>query len=194
MQKVLFDPGYSNCLLGVSENVEFIYAAFSSAIMPMKQKKFQFSILLPRLKKLTTQNVSFYLGCLLWASYIKDIKDGIIENNPCFGMEYNEKEATEETDFLIDFIENKLVNDVKRYLNKPYEIDYKLINILNTYNYFIKLNKGFIEAKETKDIVLPKNIKKLDEEKRATIKNKIDEAINSKDLMKLFDVYDLILD
>ena len=194
MEKVLFDPGYSNCTVGVSENVDFIYAAFSSSTIPAKQKKFQLSIMLPKLKKMLSQNVSFYLGCLLWATYIKGIKNGIIENNPCLNSTYDKEESTGETNSLIELIEKTLPNDVKRYLGKNFEINKQLTNVLKTYNEFIILNEGFIQTKETKDIVLPENIKVLTKEQRIKIKEKIDEAISSKDLTKLFDVYNLILD
>ena len=65
MEKILFDPGYSSCFLGISDSVEFIYGAFCDSVVPFKQKKFQFSALFLKIKNMAAQNVAFYLGCLL---------------------------------------------------------------------------------------------------------------------------------
>lgn len=193
MEKVLFDPGYSSCLMGISDSVEFVYEAFVSSNMPLKPKRFQFSVLFPKLKAMLTRNVSFYLGCLLWASYIKTIKGAEIENNPCLNTTYDKESSLEEINFLIDFTSSKLNKDAKYYLNSKFEPDSRLLEILNAYSNFIELNKGFVSIKNTDEIKLPNNMKELDEEGAKTVKANIDEAISSKDLTKLFEVYDLIL-
>lgn len=193
MQTVLFDPGYSDCILGVSDNVEFMYSAFVQSSMPLKQKKFQFSILFPKLKKMLSQNVSFYLGCLLWAVYLKSLKNAVFENNPCLDTEFDEKTAYNETNFLIDFINDKFNKDAKYYINATYKKDERYITVLKTYNEFLKLNEGFKNVKTTADINLPSNLKAPSTGELKTIKQKIDEAISLKDLTKLFDVYELIL-
>ena len=56
------------------------------------------------------------------------------------------------------------------------------------------LNKGFQDVKTTSDIILPSNLKTVSSNELDLIKNKIDESINSKDLTKLFEVYNLILE
>ena len=193
MQTVLFDPGYSDCILGVSDNVEFMYSAFVQSSMPLKQKKFQFSILFPKLKKMLSQNVSFYLGCLLWAVYLKSLKNAVFENNPCLNTEFDEQTAYDETNFLIDFIYDKFNKDAKYYINATYKKDERYITVLKTYNEFLKLNEGFKNVKTTADINLPSNLKVPSTGELKTIKQKIDEAISLKDLTKLFDVYELIL-
>lgn len=193
MQTVLFDPGYSDCILGVSDNVEFMYSAFVQSSMPLKQKKFQFSILFPKLKKMLSQNASFYLGCLLWAVYLKSLKNAVFENNPCLDTEFDEKTAYDETNFLIDFINDKFNKDAKYYINATYKKDERYITVLKTYNEFLKLNEGFKNVKTTADINLPSNLKVPSTGELKTIKQKIDEAISLKDLTKLFDVYELIL-
>lgn len=193
MQTVLFDPGYSDCILGVSDNVEFMYSAFVQSSMPLKQKKFQFSILFPKLKKMLSQSVSFYLGCLLWAVYLKNLKNAVFENNPCLDTEFDEKTAYDETNFLIDFINDKFNKDAKYYINATYKKDERYITVLKTYNEFLKLNEGFKNVKTTADINLPSNLKVPSTGELKTIKQKIDEAISLKDLTKLFDVYELIL-
>lgn len=194
MQTVLFDPGYSDCILGVSDNVEFMYSAFVQSGMPLKQKKFQFSILFPKLKKMTEQNVSFYLGCLLWAVYLKSVKDGVFEYNPCLGNEFDEETAYNDTNFLIDFIQEKFNKDAKYYINATYQTDARFVKVLKTYNEFLKLNEGFKNVKTTEDIKLPSCLKAPSLDNIKAIKEKIEEAISLKDLAKLFDVYDLILE
>lgn len=194
MQTVLFDPGYSDCILGVSDNVEFMYSAFVQSSMPLKQKKFQFSVLFPKLKKMTEQNVSFYLGCLLWATYLKSVKDGVFEYNPCLDNEFDEETAYNDTNFLIDFIQEKFNKDAKYYINATYQTDERFIKVLKTYNEFLKLNEGFKKVKTTEDIKLPTCLKPFSEDDIKLIKEKIDEAISLKNLAKLFDVYDLILE
>ncbi len=192
MEKVLFDPGYSSCFLGISDSVEFIYDAFCDSVAPFKQKKFQFSALFSKIKNMAFFNVSFYLGCLLWACYIKSFKDAVIENNPCLNQEYNEEASLEEVNYLIEFLTTKLNRDTKYYINKTFEADPRHIKILETYKDFIITNKGLCAVEKTSDIILPENLKKPDKKALNAMKNKIDEAIKLKDLTKLFDVYDLI--
>ncbi len=194
MNTVLFDPGYSSCVLGISDNVEFMYSTFQASFMPPKQKKFQFSILLPKLQETLKQNVAFYLGCLLWASYIKTFKNAQIEENPCLGDDYDKEVALSDVNYLKDFSQNILIKDAKYYINKSLDINPRYILILDTYIEFIKLNKGFVNLKTTDELLLPKNLKALDKENATTIKNKIDEVLCEKKLSKLFDVYELILD
>ena len=194
MRTVLFDPGYSACLAGISDSIELMYGAFQTTPMPLKQKKFQFSMILPKIKDMVLNNVSFYLGCLLWASYIKNFKNAEIINNPCLNTEYTEENSIEEPLYLIDFIETRLDKDSRYYINKKYEKDERFINILKTYIEFIKLNKGFVEIKTTDELILPSNIKPLDKDNLNLVKSKIDEAIKNKKFSLLFDVYSLILD
>lgn len=193
MESVLFDPGYSNCVLGFSDNIEFMYSIFEEQIMPLKQKKFQFSVILPKMKSMVAGSTAFYLGCLLWAVYIKSKKGAVIEDNPCLEEEYEEEKALEESNYLYEFITKKLVKDTKFFLNKEYKAPSNYITILETYNEFLKLNKGFTNTKTTDDIIIPGNIKNVGEKELEEIKSKIDEAVNSKDLTKLFDVYKYIL-
>lgn len=194
MTNVLFDPGYQSCVLGVSESVEFMYDVFDSSYMPLKQKKFQFSIIAQKIKSMLKKNVSFYLGCLLWAIYIKKEKDAQIENNPCLNEVYDENNALEEVRYLINFIKEKFPKDAKFYINKIIETDKRFVVILETYEEFVKLNKGFVSLKNTDELLLPNNIKKPNGTSYEEIKNAIDKAIQNKDLTTLYEVYDLILE
>ena len=62
--------------------------------------------------------------------------------------------------------------------------------ILDAYKEFLIINKGFVHAEKNTDIQLPKGLKTAVAE---TFKEKIDEAINMKDLSKLLEYTDLIL-
>lgn len=194
MQSVLFDPGYSECIYGVADSVTFMYEVFSSSYMPLKQKKFQFSVLINKIKYLIRKNVGFYLGCLLWASRIKNEKDASIENNPCLGDTYNEESALCDVLELYNFITEKLNKESVYYLNRKYEPDKTYLTILETYMEFVKINKGFVQTTKTKELLLPENIKSLDKSGCITVEEKIKEAIEKKDLTLLFNVYSLILD
>ena len=194
MQTVLFDPGYSRCILGISENIEFMYGVFQASYMPIKQKKFQFSVMLPKIKETLNQNIAFYLGCLLWASYIKTIKGAAVEDNPCLNDEYNEENSTHDISYLIEFVTKILDKDSRYYISKPYETNPKHLEILKNYLEFIKLNKGFVKLKTTSDLILPKSLKPLDDASSKIVKEKIDEAIKNKKLSNLYEVYDYILE
>ncbi len=193
MEKVLFDPGYSSCLYGISDSIEFVYSAFHDSTLPLKQKKFQFSLLLPKLKIMLRKNTAFYLGCLLWACYISNVKNAEIEDNPCLDEEYNEEESIREPLYMIDFLKEKLNKETKFYLGKTYVAPLEYVKILETYIDFIKLNRGFANTKNTDEIILPKNIKTQSAKTLTEIKTQIDKALEAKDLLKLFNVYSLIL-
>lgn len=98
MQTVLFDPGYSDCILGVSDNVEFMYSAFVQSSMPLKQKKFQFSILFPKLKKCSLKTFLLF-GVSFVGGLSEKLKNAVFENNPCLNTEFDEKTAYDETNF-----------------------------------------------------------------------------------------------
>lgn len=194
MESVLFDPGYHSCLLGVSESVEFMYDVFDSSYMPLKQKKFQFSIIAQKIKNMLKKNVAFYLGCLFWATYIKKEENAQIENNPCLDDVYDEENALSEVRYLINFIKEKFPKDAKFYINKTIEIDKRFLVILEAYEEFVKLNKGFVSLKNTSELLLPSNIKDVKTKDYQKIKDFIDAAISNKDLTNLYEIYDLILD
>ena len=66
---VLFDPGYSKYTLAFSQNIDAAYNVLFSIKSP-HQRKFKFQLVYPQLLKLLEHTVSFYLGCLLWATFI----------------------------------------------------------------------------------------------------------------------------
>lgn len=189
--EILFDPGYSGSVARVSGNIDYLYSAFS-AIPSLKQKKFQFSVLYPKFIKAIDLNAAFYLGCMLWGVYLKSLKNKKIVNNPCFGTEFDD-ECFFEVNFLINFINGGLNRDAKYYLNKTYTPNPLYIKILENYKEFLSLNKGFIEAEKTDDILLPKTLKSPSMEEIKEIYDAIYSAVEKDDLTILFNVADKIL-
>ena len=137
---------------------------------------------------LFNNNLGFYVGCLMWAAYIKTQPEQEILNNNCLGQEYNEEENISDTVFMIKFLE-LLPKDMKYFLGQNYEVDQTDMKILELYKEFLILNKGFVNSKNNTDIVLPAGMKI---EGAETFKDKIMEVIKSEDLSKLLEYKDLI--
>ena len=54
------------------------------------------------------------------------------------------------------------------------------------------LNKGFVNTSKVSEIVIPDNLKKLDKKNLELINEKIQQAIEQKEVEQLFDCYNLI--
>ncbi|MBQ4647466.1 MAG: hypothetical protein IJB79_08980 [Candidatus Gastranaerophilales bacterium] len=191
MKKVKFDPGYAPIVIDSFGQVGYTYYTFS-AISDLKLKRLNFPHTLRKIERFLKTNIAFYLGCLMWASYIKQFNNAELEGNQLLGEECSEEEYTSEINFLIDFVSNQLPKDSKYYSNKNYEIDGKYLPILETYKQFLILNKGFVECSKVSQIVLPENLKKLNEKDLNSINEKIQQAIEAKEIEQLFEYYNLI--
>ena len=189
----LFDPGFAPIVMNSIGQVGYTYYMFS-AVSNLKLKKINFPNVFRKIEKLLKENVAFYLGCLLWASVISKVENSKIEGNKLLGENAKEEEYTSEINFLIGFIEHDSTRDCKYYLNKPYKADEKYLNILKAYKEFLIVNNGFVNCENTNQIILPKSIKVLDEGSAVKAQEAIKKAINDKDLVELFDVYNLIFD
>ena len=190
--KVLFDPGYAPIVIDSLGVVGYTYYMFSAS-KDMRVKKINFPSVFKKIENLLKINVSFYLGCLLWASCIASIDNGELEGNKLLGEDAKEEEYTSEIDFLIELVEKGLNRDTKYYINKPYDPDKRYLPILKTYRDFLVINKGFTSCQYTNQIVLPENLKKLNKNQIEALKEKINSAIASKDVTLLLDEYELIL-
>ena len=190
--KVLFDPGFAPIAINYIGQVGYTYYMFN-AVNNIKIKKQNFPLVSIKLEKLLRANVSFYLGCLLWACYISQFDNYEIEGNKLLGEECTQEEYTREIDFLIDFVENQFNRDYKYFKNKLYTPDKKYLPILKAYKEFLILNNGFVNCSNTSQIVLPSYFKKIEKEQLNNIYEQIQKAINSKNLEILFDCFDLIL-
>ncbi len=189
--QMLFDPGYSASVARVSGNIEYMYSAFLN-IPSLKQKRFQFSVLYPKILKAIDLNAAFYLGCMLWGVYLKGNPDKEIVNNPCLNTEFND-DTFYEVDFLFDFIKEGFNRDAKYYLNKTFEINPLYLKILKLYKEFLSLNKGFINTEKTNDILLPESLKKPDEAGLKTIYETILKSVKEDNLEILFKISNIIV-
>ena len=188
--KVLFDPGYAPLVMDSIGQVGCVYYMFN-AIKDVKIKRVNFLGISIKLERHLKTNIAFYLGCLMWASYIKQF-DCDIEGNQLLGEKCSEDEYTSEIKFLIDFIKIQYPRDYKYYKNKNYEPDKRYLPILEAYLEFLILNKGFVNCSMTKQIVLPNKIKKQDEKTLKVIHEAIQKALENKNIEMLLDCYDLL--
>ena len=158
------------------------------------QRKYKFRTLYPQLLKLLEHTISFYLGCLLWATYIsqqfKNEPKDILDNN-YIGQTVNEEEILFEVNYVINFID-KLKKDCKYYLNTTCNLPDSWSQIMTVYKDFLTMNNFLVNAKTTSDILLPAKIKKLSQENLNTILSNIEIVIQTGELKDLFQIKDLI--
>jgi len=128
-------------------------------------------------------NLGFYVGCLMWASYIKTLPQAEISGNYCLGQKYDEEANKAETQNMLQFVQ-LFPKDMKYFLGQDFKFDDGATKILEVYEEFTTLNKGFTEAKYNTDILLPKAVKT---EKAEDYKKIIDDVIKQKDLSKLLE-------
>lgn len=186
-----FDPGFVQHISAFVPNIEYVYAGLNR-LKNFTLKKNQFKMYYPKIQSLLKNYLGFYLGCILWATYISQLDEKPILNNLCFGGEYSEKETLSEVDFIKDYIE-QLKKDVKYYTGQDFTIDENSINILNAYREFLIANKGFVETKTTKDIKLPANLKTPSEKDLEEILSGIEKVIDNGKLYELFPLAQKVL-
>ena len=183
-----FDPGFGPFILAFRGTVEYLYMDINR-FKNLSQKKMKFRQYYKRFLEMFYNNLGFYIGCLMWAAYIKTQPEQEILNNPCLGGEYNDEENTADTDFMIRFLE-LFPKDMKYFLSTEYKINEDDMKILKLYREFLVSNKGFVNSKTNTDIVLPDGMKT---ENTESFKDIIDEVIKNEDLSKLVDYKNLIL-
>lgn len=155
--EVNFDPGFIPHMSAFVPNIEYLYDMIGQ-FRNFNQKKQQFKLFYPKIQSLLKSYLGFYLGCMLWAVYIKQFDDAKIMNNLCFGGEYDDVESLGEVDFIKSYIE-QLKKDAKYYAGQEFVIDEISLKILDSYREFLKLNEGFVKTQSTNDIKIPKNLK-----------------------------------
>ncbi len=186
-----FDPGFIPHIQAFIPSIENIYRNLHN-FKNFSQKKAHFKMFYGKIQTLLKNYIGFYLGCMLWAVYIKNLSGKPILNNLCIGGEYNEEDTLAEVDFIEKYIE-QLKKDVKYYMNQTFEIDNESMNIIAAYRSFLKANKGFINAKTTDDIIIPDSFKKPSSGELDTIIKKIEEVIETGKLSDLYPLAPTIL-
>ena len=175
-----FDPGFGPYILAFRGAVEYLYMDINK-FKNLSQKKVKFMQYYKKILEIFDNNLGFYVGCLMWAVYIKTQPKQKILSNHCFGQEYDEKQNVSETAFMKQFTE-LFPRDIKYYLGKDFEFDEKVVNLIQVYEEFLVLNKGFVESEFNTDIQIPESVKISNAE---NYKELIDEVLKTEDLSQL---------
>lgn len=182
-----FDPGFAPYILAFRGTVEYLYTDINR-FKNLSQKKMKFKQYHKKILEMFYNNLGFYVGCLMWAAYIKTQPEQEILNNHCLGGVYNEEENVSDTEFMIKFLE-LFPKDMKYFLGQSWTADPSDMKILEMYKEFLTINKGFVESKINTDILLPAGTKTQGAEE---FKEKIEEVLKTEDLSKLLEYKDLI--
>ena len=183
MQKGLeFDPGFGPYIMAFRGTVEYLYTDINR-FKNFSQRKLKFRQYYKKILEVFNNNLGFYLGCLMWAAYIKTQEEQPILNNHCLGNKYNEEENTLETNFMEKFSE-LFPKDMKYFLGENFEFESDINTIIKSYREFLLINRGFVGSEKNTDIKLPENLKT---ELAPSFKEKIDGVLETGDLSKLLD-------
>lgn len=188
---VQFDPGFIQHMSAFEPNIQYVYNSLNSC-RNFNQKKMQFKMFYPKIQSLLKNYLGFYLGCILWAVYIKSLGEKPIAGNLCYGGDFSETETLEEVDFIKSYIE-QLKKDAKYYLGQNFSIDEESIKVLDTYREFLKLNEGFVKVQTTADVKLPASLKSVDEAGLKEILVGIEQVIENGKLHELFALSEKVL-
>ena len=188
---VQFDPGFIQHMSAFEPNIQYVYNSLNSC-RNFNQKKMQFKMFYPKIQSLLKNYLGFYLGCILWAVYIKSLGEKPIAGNLCYGGDFSETETLEEVDFIKSYIE-QLKRDAKYYLGQNFSIDEESIKVLDAYREFLKLNEGFVKVQTTADVKLPASLKSVDEAGLKEILVGIEQVIENGKLHELFALSEKVL-
>lgn len=192
---VPFDPGYSPLSFSFIENIAFTTRDYNQMKI-VHQKKFKLSQLMPVVLDLINKSAAFYLGCMLWGGFIKykfksDPKEITGNHTKKLTKEAAQQlDCAEEPKFILAYIEN-LDKDCKYFLKKPAGISPLIIEILNSYIEFAKINNNFLDADKTNDIKLPNvmsHFENLTESQLDDLYEKIKAAIDSGKIEQLLEL------
>ena len=188
MQKGLeFDPGFAPYILAFRGTVEYLYMDINR-FKNLSQRKMKFRQYYKKFLELFYNNLGFYVGCLMWAAYLKTQPEQEILNNSCLNEPYDEEANISDTEFMIRFLE-LFPKDMKYFLGEDYEINQGDLKILEMYKDFLIINRGFVDTKNNTDIKLPDGMKTDGAE---AFKDKIDGVLKEGDLSKLLEYRDLV--
>ena len=188
---VQFDPGFIQHMSAFEPNIQYVFNSLNSC-RNFNQKKMQFKMFYPKIQSLLKNYLGFYLGCILWAVYIKSLGEKPIAGNLCYGGDFSETETLEEVDFIKSYTE-QLKKDAKYYLGQNFSIDEESIKVLDAYREFLKLNEGFVKVQTTADVKLPASLKSVDEAGLKEILAGIEQVIENGKLHELFALSEKVL-
>ena len=191
---VPFDPGYSNIAFSFIGNIDALHEDYKK-LKANHQKKFWLMKFEPAITDLIKKTASFYLGCMLWGGFIhyrfKDTPKEITGNNTLnlSETERQELDCAIEAKEMLDYIQS-LDKDYKYFLKRPAKVPLLIKEILESYVEFAEANQNFINTKRTSDIKIPKafeHFKDFSNEKLDELYDKINNAIESKNIEKLLE-------
>ena len=116
-----FDPGFAPFLLAFRGTAEYLYMDINR-FKNFSQKNTKFLQYHKKILEMFNNNLGFYVGCLMWASYIKTLPQQEILSNHCYGLEYNPDENIAETRFMLNFVEN-FPKDMKFFIGQSFAFD-----------------------------------------------------------------------
>ena len=186
---VKFDPGMGELVLDFNNFVNDVYSQLMS-LKTVHQKRARFKLYVSKIERYMKNNISFYLGCLLWAYIIKTENDKspkAIVGNTFLNMTQEQKD---DFDYMIqvNFLENYFdcfERDTLYYSGKKQEIPSDWKEILSLYSEFLEINNGFLSTKLTNDIKLPEKLAKMTF--KQDINSVIQKAISDKNLDSIID-------
>lgn len=173
----LFDPGFMQHIQVFSQNVDYAYYTIER-YRNFNQRKNCYKMCFPKINALLKDIIGFYLGCLLWAIYIKNKGSMPLLNNFCYGGDYSHDITMEEIVYIENYFE-RVKKDSKYYLGKEEAADPELYKILEQYKEFLAENEGFTKAQKTDDIKIPSTLKTPSKEDLELILEKIEEVVKT---------------
>lgn len=188
LKGIAFDPGFAPYILAFNGTLDYLYMDINR-FKNFNQKKIKFMQYHKKIVDMFHNNLGFYIGCLLWAAYIKTQPKQELTGNHCLGKEYNEEYNISDTQQMFQFVE-LFPKDMKYFLNKEFSFDSKLMDIIKIYEEFLVLNKGFTESKYNTDIVLPSAVKT---ENAESYKEIIENVLKTEDLSNLLEYQTTIM-
>ena len=82
----------------------------------------------PHFQNEIDMHINFYIGCLLWAVYIKQFEDKEISENPMLGQDISDEQGLYTINYMIDYLP-KFEKDSKYYINKYFNNEIKILDI-----------------------------------------------------------------
>ena len=188
MNGLEFDPGFAPYIMAFQGTVEYLYTDINR-FKNLSQKKIKFRQYYKKILEIFDNNLGFYIGCLMWASYIKTQPEQEILNNNAYGTSFEADRDTQEIDFMIRFAE-LFPRDMKYFLGQSFSFEPWIENLLKTYREFLVINDGFVNSKNNTDIKLPQNV---NQENAESFKDKIDEVLKTGELLKLTEYKNILI-